>query len=68
MLGHIDLARYVRGGPLKNTQLREVTPTHVIYRFKAHADAGQPTDLTVSGEDPKALTKLALTRKGSARL
>jgi hypothetical protein len=41
----------VRGGPLKNTQLREVTPTHVIYRFKAHADAGQPTDLTVSGEE-----------------
>jgi hypothetical protein len=62
------LARYVWGGPLKNTQLQEVTPTHVIYRFKAHADAGQPTDLTVSGEDPKALTDFALMRKGSARL
>jgi hypothetical protein len=41
----------VQGGPLKNTQLREITPTHVIYRFKAHADAGQPTDLTVSSEE-----------------
>ena len=41
----------MRGGPLKNTQLWEVTPTHLIYCFKAYADAGQPTDLTVSGEE-----------------
>jgi len=32
------LARYVRGGPLKNTQICQVTDTQVTYRYSAHED------------------------------
>jgi hypothetical protein len=45
------LARYVRGGPLRNTQIRQVTETHVTYRFKDSANNGQLADLTVSSEE-----------------
>ncbi len=32
------LARYVRGGPLHNTQIRGLTDTQVCYRYYAHSD------------------------------
>lgn len=31
-------ARYVRGGPLKNSQIEKLTETEVVYRFHAHKD------------------------------
>ena len=48
-------ARYVRGGPLKNSQLRQVTATHVCYRFYAHQDNPDgrkytPTEWTLTHE------------------
>jgi hypothetical protein len=43
------LARYVRGGPLKNAQLQSVSATQVRYRYYAH-DQGQHTHLTLSHE------------------
>lgn len=30
------LSRYVKSGPLKNTQLSEVTETHISFRYKSH--------------------------------
>ena len=30
------LSRYVKSGPLKNSQIREVTKTHVSFRYKSH--------------------------------
>lgn len=47
------LARYVRGGPLKNTQIQAVSPTQVTYRYYAHADNPEgtkrrPTELTLT--------------------
>jgi Putative transposase. len=41
------LARYVRGGPLKNSQILKVTDTQVTYRYYDH-EAGTSTELTVS--------------------
>lgn len=41
------LARYVRGGPLKNAQILKVTETHVTYRYYDH-EAGTFTELTVT--------------------
>jgi hypothetical protein len=41
------LARYVRGGPLKNSQILQVTETHVTYRYYDH-EAGTSTELTVT--------------------
>jgi len=32
------LARYVRGGPLKNTQLVQVSPEHIVFRYHPHRD------------------------------
>ncbi len=32
------LARYVRGGPLKNTQIVKVSPAHIVFRYHPHRD------------------------------
>ena len=32
------LARYLKGGPLKNTQLLEVSETRVAFRYRPHRD------------------------------
>ncbi len=50
------LARYVRGGPLHNTQIRGLTDTQVCYRYYAHPDNPDgrqinPTELWVSIEE-----------------
>jgi hypothetical protein len=50
------LARYVKGGPLKNSQLQAVTETTVTFRYYPHpdkADAGQhhAVNLTLSPEE-----------------
>jgi len=40
------LARYLKGGPLKNTQLAELTDQHVAFRYRPHRDeddAGEAT-------------------------
>jgi len=34
------LARYVRGGPLKNSQLRSAHADTITFRYRAHADTG----------------------------
>jgi len=38
------LARYVRGGPLKNSQLLPTDPDTVGFRYRAHADTAEGTD------------------------
>jgi len=38
------LARYVRGGPLKNSQLLATDPDTVGFRYHAHADTAEGTD------------------------
>lgn len=35
------LARYVRGGPLKNTQLTQVSAEHVTFRYRSHRKTEQ---------------------------
>jgi Putative transposase/Transposase zinc-binding domain len=36
------LARYVRGGPLRNGQIHRVSPTAVVYRYRSHGgDSGR---------------------------
>jgi hypothetical protein len=35
------LARYLRGGPLKNAQLTEVDPHHVSFVYRPHGDEGE---------------------------
>jgi len=35
------LARYVRGGPLKNTQLSAVSDQHVTFRYRSHRETEQ---------------------------
>jgi hypothetical protein len=38
------LARYVRGGPFRNTQLEKVSAHEVVYRYRAHrAESGERT-------------------------
>jgi hypothetical protein len=37
----VYLARYVRGGPLKNSQLTEVSDDHVTFRYRSHRK-GEP--------------------------
>ena len=49
------LARYVRGGPLKNSQLHHLDATHITYRYYAHDDnpdgkKRHATDLTLTHE------------------
>jgi hypothetical protein len=44
------LARYVRGGPLKNSQILKVTETHVTYCYYDH-ERGTFTDLTVTAAE-----------------
>lgn len=34
----IYLARYVRGGPLKNTQLSQVSDQHITFRYRSHRE------------------------------
>ena len=34
------LARYVRGGPFRNTQLEKATPDEVVYRYRCHRREG----------------------------
>jgi hypothetical protein len=41
------LARYVRGGPLKTSQILKVTETHLTYRYYDH-EAGTSTEITVT--------------------
>lgn len=41
------LARYVRGGALKNAQIQGVSAAGITYRFYAHGQ-GQPTEMTLS--------------------
>jgi len=43
------LARYVRGGALKNRQIQGVSAAGIRYRFYAHGQ-GQPTEMTLSPE------------------
>ncbi|MGH8580590.1 MAG: transposase [Gammaproteobacteria bacterium] len=43
------LARYVRGGALKNRQIQKLTDEGITYRFYAHGQ-GQPTEMTLSPE------------------
>jgi Putative transposase. len=47
------LARYVRGGPLKNAQIVGVSETWVTYRFAAHGEEEKPklTELTLTPEE-----------------
>jgi len=48
------LARYVRGGPLRNTQLVKATEREVVYRYQAHRREGDGPRLRqerVSGEE-----------------
>jgi len=48
------LARYLKGGPLKNTQLLDSSPGHVCFRYRPHrdeADAGaEPVLMNLSPE------------------
>jgi hypothetical protein len=44
------LACYVRGGPLKNSQLLQVSTTHVTYRYYDH-EGGTFTELTVTAAE-----------------
>lgn len=41
------LARYVRGGALKNGQIRRITDEGITYRFYAHGE-GRPTEMTLA--------------------
>jgi hypothetical protein len=43
------LGRYVRGGALKNGQIRRVSDAEITYRFYAHAE-GKPTEMTLAPE------------------
>ncbi len=50
------LARYVRGGPLHNSQLHNLTDSHVTFRYYSHNDNSdgqkrRPTDLTLTHND-----------------
>ncbi|MGH7372229.1 MAG: IS91 family transposase, partial [Candidatus Methylomirabilales bacterium] len=45
------LARYVRGGALKNRQIQKLTEEGITYRFYAHGAGGKPTEMTVSPEE-----------------
>lgn len=42
------LARYLRGGPLKNTQLIEATNARVAFRYRPHRDEDDAGDETVT--------------------
>ncbi len=43
----IYLARYVKGGPLKNSQIQEVTDSHVTYQYYDH-HSKLPTHITLT--------------------
>ncbi len=36
------LARYVKGGPYRNTQIVRASPREVLFRYTPHSEAGEP--------------------------